>query len=138
MFNQPIPDLSSEFIFQTSRSGGPGGQNVNKVSTKVELYFNIEESLLLSDWQKNRLYEKYSNKISGEKILRLVCQTERSQLKNKGLVIDKFYDLLKKAFHVEKKRKPTKPGKGAIDDRIKEKKVRATIKSTRKKGFDLD
>ncbi len=138
MYNQPIPDLSSEFIFQTSRSGGPGGQNVNKVSTKVELYFNIEESVLLNDWQKNRLYEKYSNKISGEKILRLVCQTERSQLKNKGLVIDKFYDLLKKAFHVEKKRKATKPGKGAIEERIKEKKVRATIKSTRKKSFDLE
>jgi ribosome-associated protein len=81
--NKAIPDLTSEIVFQTSRSGGPGGQNVNKVSTKVELYFDINASSSLNDWQKQRLFEKLANKISQEGVLRLVCQTERSQLKNK-------------------------------------------------------
>jgi ribosome-associated protein len=133
MDTQKIPDLSSEFIFQTSRSGGPGGQNVNKVSSKVELYFNVQNSELLNDVQKEQLFEKYANKISQEKVLRLVCQTERSQLKNKELVVEKFYDLLQKAFYIEKKRKATKPGKGAVEDRIKEKKVRAGVKQGRQK-----
>lgn len=133
MDNKAIPDLTSEIVFQTSRSGGPGGQNVNKVSTKVELYFDINASSSLNDWQKLRLFEKLANKISQEGVLRLVCQTERSQLKNKELVIQKFYQLLEKAFFVPKNRKATKPSKGAIEERMQAKKIRSKIKAERSK-----
>lgn len=138
MENQIIPDLSTEFIFKTTRSSGPGGQNVNKVSSKVELYFDINTSQILNDWQKTRLWEKQTNKISQEGILKIVCQVDRSQLRNKELVVTKFYDLLKKAFHIEKSRKATKPSKSATNERIKEKKVRAGIKQGRNKNIELD
>jgi ribosome-associated protein len=130
--NLPIPDLSGEFIFRTTRSSGPGGQNVNKVSSKVELYFDVNASQLLNEWQKTRLWEKQANKISQEGTLKIVCQVDRSQLRNKELVVEKFYDLLKKTFHIEKARKPTKPSKGMIEARIKEKKVRGKIKQDRR------
>jgi ribosome-associated protein len=130
--NQNIPDLSSEFIFKTTRSSGPGGQNVNKVSSKVELYFNINTSPLLNEWQKTMLWEKQANKISQEGILKIVCQIDRSQLRNKELAVEKFYNLLKKSFHVDKKRKATKPTKSAVNERIKEKKVRGKIKEDRR------
>jgi ribosome-associated protein len=136
--NSTIPDLSSEFIFKTTRSSGPGGQNVNKVSSKVELYFDINASQLLNDWQKTRLWEKQANKISIEGVLKIVCQVDRSQLRNKELIVVKFYELLKKSFFVEKIRKPSKPTKGMIEARIKEKKVRSVLKSARNKNFDLE
>ncbi len=135
---QPTPDLSSEFIFKTTRSSGPGGQNVNKVSSKVELYFDINASQLLNDWQKTRLWEKQANKISQEGLLKIVCQVDRSQLRNKELVVEKFYDILKKAFHITKARKATKPSKSAVNERIKEKKVRSQVKVNRNKQFDLE
>lgn len=138
MDNQTILDLSSEFIFKTTRSSGPGGQNVNKVSSKVELYFDINASQILNDWQKTRLWEKQGNKISQEGILKIVCQVDRSQLRNKELVVEKFYEILKKTFHIEKARKATKPSKSAVNERIKEKKVRSNIKQIRNKNIDLD
>jgi ribosome-associated protein len=136
--NPAMGDLSPEFEFRTTRSSGPGGQNVNKVSSKVELYFNINESALLTEWQKARLWEKQANKISAEGVLKITCQTNRSQLRNKELVVVKFYDLLKKSFFVEPPRKATKPSKSAINDRIKEKAVRGAVKQNRKKPIDLD
>ena len=138
MENQTIPDLSTEFIFKTTRSSGPGGQNVNKVSSKVELYFDVNASQILNDWQKTRLWQKQANKISQDGIFKIVCQVDRSQLRNKELVVEKFYDLLKKAFYVEKARKPSKPTRGMIEARIKEKKVRSVIKSARNKRIELD
>lgn len=138
MENQTIPDLSTEFTFKTTRSSGPGGQNVNKVSSKVELYFDINASQILNDWQKTRLWEKQTNKISQEGIFKIVCQVDRSQLRNKELVMEKFYEILKRAFHIEKARKATKPTKGMVEARIKEKKVRAGIKQNRNKNIDLD
>jgi ribosome-associated protein len=136
--NLTIPDLSTEFIFKTTRSSGPGGQNVNKVSSKVELYFDINASQILNDWQKTRLWQKQANKISQEGIFKIVCQVDRSQLRNKELIVAKFYDLLKRTFHIEKARKATKPTKGMIEARIKEKKVRAGIKQHRNKNIDFE
>ncbi len=133
-----IPDLSTEFIFKSTRSSGPGGQNVNKVSSKVELYFDINGSQILNDWQKTRLWQKQVNKISQEGILKIDCQVDRSQLRNKELVVEKFYDLLKKAFHIEKIRRPSKPTKSAINERIKIKKVRGIVKQNRNKNIDLE
>ena len=91
-----LPDLSSEITFKTSRSGGKGGQNVNKVSTKVELDFNVLNSALLTDEQKITILYKLEKKITKEGILQIVSQTERNQLGNKEVTIEKFYALLKK------------------------------------------
>ena len=101
-------DFYGEFTFITSRSGGAGGQNVNKVSTKVELRFHVDTSLLLTDEEKQLLNKKSESKITNEGFLQIVSQEERSQLKNKQLCVKKFYELLKKSLTKPKKRKPTK------------------------------
>lgn len=125
-------DFLPELQFQTSRSSGPGGQNVNKVETKVQLKFDVNKSLTLSDEEKLTLLQKASNKIDQEGFLQLSSQEKRSQIQNKDLVIRKFYDLLRTAFHKKKIRKATKPGKGAVERRLKSKKVQAEKKANRK------
>jgi ribosome-associated protein len=131
MINPEI--LYPELVFQTARSGGKGGQNVNKVETKVELRFDIVNSQLLTEEEKLTLTEKLSGKLTNDKVLVLYHQTERSQLANKDLVVEKFYRLIVQAFTVQKKRRPTKPTLASKLERLKGKQRNATIKSMRKK-----
>jgi ribosome-associated protein len=125
-------DFSSELHFSASRSSGPGGQNVNKVNTKVELRFDIASSNLLSDEEKILLLEKLAKKINSDSELILVSQTERSQIKNKEKVIEKFYSLLIRALTPRKKRKPTKPSQASKEERLEEKRKQAEKKERRK------
>ena len=133
MENQPvhIPDLSPEFIFQASRSGGPGGQNVNKVNTRVALRFDIAGSELLTGEQKQLLLEKLASKITTDGLLQVVSQKERSQLMNKETCIAKLYALIEKALTPQKKRRATRPTKTSVEKRIQEKKLLGEKKSLR-------
>jgi ribosome-associated protein len=124
--------LENEFIFSASRSGGPGGQNVNKVSTKIELRFNISLSPGFSEEEKEIILRKLKNKINKEGELLIVSQTERSQLLNKQVAIEKFYLLISKALTIPKFRRATKPTFSSKVKRLDNKRSRGTIKKLRK------
>ncbi|MES2653699.1 MAG: alternative ribosome rescue aminoacyl-tRNA hydrolase ArfB [Bacteroidota bacterium] len=126
-------DFIKEIMFKTSRSGGKGGQNVNKVSTKVELIFNIEASTLFTDAEKLLLAEKLAGKLDLEGDLHVVSQKDRSQLANKEDAIEKAILMLIKALQVQKKRKPTKVPKSVIAKRLESKSVQAVKKENRKR-----
>lgn len=132
----PKRDFYPEFEFNTSRSGGAGGQHVNKVSSKVELRFAVEKSGLLTDEEKTLVREKLANKITSEGYLQIISQTERSQLLNKQLAVRKFYQLLEKALAKPKARKPTKPSKAAVRKRLQTKHQAAEKKASRQQRFD--
>ncbi len=121
-----------EFIFQATRSSGPGGQNVNKVSSKVELRFNYLNSAFLDQQEKILIGEKLKSKINKDNEIVLAEQTDRSQLKNKEKVIEKFYLLLEKALTPVKKRYKTKPTKSSVEKRLESKRVLSSIKANRR------
>ncbi len=125
--------LHNELQFQTARSGGKGGQNVNKVESKVELRFTIPSSLALTQEEKETLLQKLANRITSEGVLVLYHQTERSQLANKEKVIAKFDRLIRAALTPEKPRKATRPTLASLLEKRNDKTKRARVKAARKK-----
>ena len=127
-----VRDLSGELIYSSSRSSGPGGQNVNKVNSRIELRFNLTDSALLNDDEKAKIQSVLGNRINKEGILILVSQTERSQIANKKKVTERFYKLLHKALMPVKKRKPTRPTLASKERRIESKKMQSRKKALRR------
>ncbi len=132
-FNESIKEkLLTETSFNTSRSGGPGGQNVNKVNTRVELRFSVTESQVLTPWQKQRVLAKLKNRITSGGELLISAQSERSQWKNRQTASQKFFELLEKALTPAKKRVKTKPTASSRFKRLEKKKQHAQKKQLRK------
>ncbi|TCO06010.1 alternative ribosome rescue aminoacyl-tRNA hydrolase ArfB [Natronoflexus pectinivorans] len=125
----------SEITFIATRSSGPGGQHVNKVSSKIELRFSITESSLLTTEEKERILWRLKNRVNNKGEIIITAQEERSQIKNKMLAIDKFYQLIEGALKTNKARKTTKPTRSSIAKRILNKKITGEKKQLRKKDF---
>lgn len=121
-----------ELKFQAIRSGGPGGQHVNKVSSKVVLFFAVRASAGLTEAEKDRILAKNSNRLNKQGILVLQCDETRSQHKNKEKLTKRFLDLIQKSIQVPKKRRQTQPSKSSVEKRLKAKKITARKKETRK------
>jgi ribosome-associated protein len=126
------PFLLTEFRFKTSRSGGKGGQHVNKVSTKVMIEFPVRSSLLLTEEEQKILLEKLADRLTKDGVLQIVAQEERSQLANKERAIKRMYNVLNACFVVKKKRKPTRPSKGSVEKRLQDKKRQSMLKVQRR------
>jgi len=125
--------ILTELSFKAVRSSGPGGQNVNKVASKVVLTFDLVNSAALDEEEKERAIKKLKSKLTLEGVLMLNCDEDRSQLKNKTIVTKRFLDLIEKALLVPKKRKPTTIPKSVIEKRLKDKSTLSEIKQNRKK-----
>jgi ribosome-associated protein len=129
-------DLQKEVTYKTSRSGGKGGQNVNKVSSKVELLFAIGQSALFTDEEKTLILTKLQSRLNKDGYLQVMCEEERSQYLNKEKALEKLHLILTRALHKPKVRKATKPSKAMIAARLANKKIQADKKENRKKSFD--
>ena len=130
MENQKI---ISELSFKAVRSSGAGGQNVNKVSSKVVLTFDLKNSQGLNDHEKLLVETKLSSRLTTDGVLILNCDEDRSQFRNKEIVTKRFLELIKNALHIPKERKPTKIPKSVIRKRIKNKKNMSEVKKNRRK-----
>jgi ribosome-associated protein len=128
--------LQKEVNYKTSRSGGAGGQNVNKVSSKVELLFSITGSPLFTDAERQLLLSKLNNRLNKDGYLQIICDEERSQYLNKEIALERLVHLLTQALSVPKTRKKTKLSKAKKAARLDQKKLHSAKKEIRKKGFD--
>ncbi len=135
MYNADL--LHAELKFKAVRSSGKGGQHVNKVSSKVELYFKVKKSLQLNEEQKEMILEKLSNRINADGVLLLESQETRSQLRNKEIAIEKFHELISKALKKKKKRIKSKPSAAVVARRLEGKKMVSEKKQMRSNRFDL-
>ncbi|SDE29882.1 ribosome-associated protein [Mucilaginibacter pineti] len=129
-------DLQKEITYKTSRSGGKGGQNVNKVSSKVELLFAMETSALFTDEEKLLLTEKLRNRLNKDGYIQVICDEERSQYLNKEKAPERLIGLLTRALQVQKVRKPTKVSKAAKAARLDSKKKQSVKKDNRAKNYE--
>lgn len=125
--------LLKELKFKAVRSSGAGGQHVNKVSSKVELTFDVENSSEFTEEERELLYKNLQTRLTKEGLLLLNCDDSRSQHKNKELVIKRFLEIITNGLKVPKKRKPTKPSKASIKKRLEKKKKQAYKKALRNK-----
>lgn len=126
----------SELSFTASRASGPGGQHVNKTSSRITLHWSIEESEALSQFQKIRVSKYLATRVSRDGVLRLHTEESSSQHRNKELAKNRFVALLQEALKIQKKRRPTKPSKASKKRRLSEKKIRGDLKKLRKKPTD--
>ena len=128
----------SELQFHFSRSGGPGGQHVNRTATQVELTFDVQRSASLNESQRARVLGKLKSVIDSRGVLHLTCQATRSQFRNRAEVTERFQQLLKQALHVPKPRRPTRPGRAAIERRRHEKRRVSMLKQERRRQQPTD
>ena len=131
-----IRNFEDEFVFSASRSSGPGGQNINKVNTRIELRFSLRRTVLLSDGEKELIIARLANRINNEGDLILSAQSERTQLMNKRAVTEKFFRLLAKALTTRPFRVSTKPTSASVKRRLEEKKNKGVKKKFRKISGD--
>jgi ribosome-associated protein len=129
-------DLQREIFYKTSRSGGKGGQNVNKVSTKVELLFDISTSTLCTDEEKLLLSDKLQKRFNKDGLVQVICDEERSQFLNKEIAVERLIVLLTNALHKPRVRKASKVSKAAKLARLSNKKMQSAKKADRKPNFD--
>jgi ribosome-associated protein len=125
----------AEIEFQTSRSSGPGGQNVNKLETRIELFFDIKNSPHLSPEFKSRLLSKQNAQIDSDGVLRIACQESRSQWQNKQIALERFQQFLKKALTVPRPRRATRPTKSSHEKRLSSKRIHSDKKKLRKSSM---
>jgi ribosome-associated protein len=136
--NDEVSISLAELSFRFSRSSGPGGQHVQKSSTRVELLFDAANSPSLSDAQRSRVLKRLASYIDTAGVLHLTSQSERSQLRNREVVVSRFRSLMREALKRRKRRKPTGPSAASRERRLRKKKQRSQIKKGRGKVDDYE
>ena len=137
-FNKTIDELDAWIEFRFDRSSGPGGQNVNKVNTRVTLLFDLDSCMVVSDAQKRLIRERLATRISREGVLRVVSQRWRSQSANRAAAEEKLIELLRAATFVQRKRRATRPSRASKERRLSEKRRRGETKRRRRQGPGAD